>query len=113
MISVEIVERIFNFSGQHSTRLDSAGLGSARGESFSRDRIRARRASDLITRAFAELVLSEFSRNLGRPTYSPYPRSYRVISDRCNCTRDACAPTVDLSRDVSLRVTTTHYPLPD
>lgn len=32
-------------------------------------------------------------------------RSYRVISDRCNCTRDACAPTVDLSPDVSLRVT--------
>lgn len=103
-----------NFRLFGSTRLDSAGLGSARGESFSRnrDRIRARRASDLITRAFAEVVLSEFSRNLGRPTYSPYPRSYRVISDRCNCTRDACAPTVDLSRDVSLRVTTTH-PLPD
>lgn len=32
-------------------------------------------------------------------------RSYRIISDRCNCTRDMFAPTVDLSRDVSLRVT--------
>lgn len=83
-----------------STRLESTRLGSARlGSSFSRNRIRASwfNYSGCFIRIFAESRSSHLF---------TYPRSYRVISDRCNCTRDACAPAVDLSRDVSLRVTT-------
>lgn len=85
-------------------KFDSTRLGSKlRSFSRSRDRIRASwfNYSGFRSGCFIRIFAESRSSHL-----FTYPRSYRVISDRCNCTRDACAPAVDLSRDVSLRVTT-------